>query len=55
MNAGSSKRDKSTALRDLGTAAPSEPGAAGRGVTAARIAALTTATRPVEGLSTYEK
>jgi hypothetical protein len=35
--------DQSTAIRDLGTAAVAEPDAAGRGVTAARIAALTTA------------
>jgi hypothetical protein len=35
--------DKTTAIRDLGTATMAEPGAAGRGVTAARIATLTTA------------
>jgi hypothetical protein len=35
--------DQSTALRDLGTATQAEPGAAGRGVTPARIAALTAA------------
>lgn len=35
--------DKSTAIRDLGTAAVSEAGAAGRGVTAARVSALTAA------------
>jgi len=35
--------NKATAIRDLGTAAAGEPGAAGRGVTAARIAALTAA------------
>lgn len=32
--------NKATAIRDLGNAAVNEPGAAGRGVTAARIAAL---------------
>ena len=35
--------DKTTAIRDLGTATLPEPGAAGRGVTAARIATLTAA------------
>ena len=35
--------NKTTAIRDLGTAAVSEPGATGRGVTAARVAALTAA------------
>ena len=35
--------NKTTSIRDLGTAAVSEPGAAGRGVTAARVAALTAA------------
>ena len=35
--------NKTTAIRDLGTAAVSEAGAAGRGVTAARVAALTAA------------
>ena len=35
--------DQSTALRDLATAVQAEPGAAGRGVTPARIAALTAA------------
>jgi hypothetical protein len=35
--------DQSTAIRDLGTAAQAEPGAAGRGVTSARVAALTAA------------
>jgi hypothetical protein len=35
--------DQSTAIRDLGTAAQAEPGAAGRGVTPARVAALTAA------------
>lgn len=35
--------DKTTAIRDLATAAQAEPGANGRGVTAARIAALTAA------------
>jgi len=35
--------NKTTAIRDLGTAAVSEDGAAGRGVTAARVAALTSA------------
>lgn len=34
---------KSTEIRDLGTAAVAEPGATGRGVTAARVAALTAA------------
>ena len=33
--------DKATAIRDLGIAVQNEPGADGRGVTAARIAALT--------------
>jgi hypothetical protein len=33
--------DKTTAIRDLGTATLPEPGTAGRGVTAARIATLT--------------
>jgi hypothetical protein len=35
--------NKTTAIRDLGTAAVGEAGAAGRGVTAARVAALTAA------------
>ena len=35
--------NKATAIRDLGTAAVAETGAAGRGVTAARVAALTAA------------
>jgi len=35
--------NKTTAIRDLGTAAVSEPGAADRGVTAARVATLTAA------------
>ena len=35
--------NKTTAIRDLGTAAVTEAGAAGRGVTAARVAALTAA------------
>ena len=35
--------DKTTSIRDLATAAQAEPGAAGRGVTAARIATLTAA------------
>ena len=35
--------DKTTGIRDLATAAQAEAGAAGRGVTAARIATLTTA------------
>jgi hypothetical protein len=35
--------NKATAIRDLGTAAVSQTGAAGRGVTAARVAALTAA------------
>ena len=35
--------NKTTAIRDLGTAAVAEAGAAGRGVTAARVAALTAA------------
>jgi hypothetical protein len=35
--------NKTTAIRDLGTAAVSEAGAAGRGVTADRVAALTAA------------
>ena len=35
--------NKATAIRDLGTAAVSEPDAAGRGVTAARVAAFTAA------------
>jgi hypothetical protein len=35
--------DKTTAIRDLATAAQAEPGAAGRGVTAARVATLTAA------------
>ena len=35
--------DKATAIRDLGNAAVSDPNAAGRGVTAARIATLTAA------------
>lgn len=35
--------NKATAIRDLGTAAVGEVGAAGRGVTAARVAALTAA------------
>ena len=35
--------NQTTAIRDLGTAAVSEPGAADRGVTAARVAALTAA------------
>ena len=35
--------NQTTAFRDLGTAAVGEPGAAGRGVTAARVAALTAA------------
>ena len=35
--------NKTTSIRDLGTAAVSEAGAAGRGVTAARVAALTAA------------
>ena len=35
--------DKTTAIRDLGTATLPEPGAAGRGVTAARITTLTNA------------
>jgi hypothetical protein len=35
--------DQSTAIRDLGTTAQAEPGAAGRGVTPARVAALTAA------------
>ncbi|MEK7684690.1 MAG: hypothetical protein AAB466_04645 [Verrucomicrobiota bacterium] len=35
--------NKTTAIRDLGTAAVSEAGADGRGVTAARVAALTAA------------
>ena len=35
--------DKTTAIRDLATATQAEPNAAGRGVTAARIATLTTA------------
>jgi hypothetical protein len=35
--------NKTTAIRDLGTAAVSDAGAAGRGVTAARVAALTAA------------
>ena len=35
--------NRTTAIRDLGTAAVSETGAAGRGVTAARVAALTAA------------
>ena len=34
---------QATAIRDLGNAAVAEPGAAGRGVTAARVAALTAA------------
>ncbi len=35
--------NKTTAIRDLGTVAVAEAGAAGRGVTAARVAALTAA------------
>jgi hypothetical protein len=35
--------DQSTAIRDLGTATVAEPDAAGRGVTAARVAGLTAA------------
>lgn len=35
--------NKATAIRDLGTAAQAEAGAAGRGVTAARVAGLTAA------------
>jgi len=35
--------NKTTAIRDLGTVAVAEPGAADRGVTAARVAALTAA------------
>lgn len=35
--------NKTTSIRDLGTAAVAEAGAAGRGVTAARVAALTAA------------
>jgi len=35
--------DRATAIRDLATATQSEPGATGRGVTAARIATLTAA------------
>lgn len=35
--------DKTTAIRDLASASQAEPGAAGRGVTAARIASLTAA------------
>jgi hypothetical protein len=35
--------DKTTAIRDLGTATVAEPGAAGRGVTPANVAALTAA------------
>ena len=35
--------NKTTSIRDLATAAVSEAGAAGRGVTAARVAALTAA------------
>ena len=35
--------DQSTAIRDLGTAALTDPGAAGRGITAANIATLTNA------------
>ena len=41
--------NKTTSIRDLGTAAVSEAGAAGRGVTAARVAALTAA---ITGFST---
>lgn len=45
--------NKTTAIRDLGTAAVSEAGAAGRGVTAARVAALTaTITGFSNGMST---
>ena len=35
--------DQSTALRDLGTATVTEPGAAGRGVTTANVTTVTTA------------
>jgi hypothetical protein len=42
--------DQATAIRDLGNAAVGETGAAGRGVTAARIAALTTAINAFKGV-----
>jgi hypothetical protein len=42
--------DQSTAIRDLGTATVAEPGAAGRGVTAARVAALTAAIGGFKGV-----
>jgi len=42
--------DKTTAIRDLGTATLPEPGAAGRGVTAARITTLTNAINAFTGV-----
>jgi hypothetical protein len=42
--------DKTTAIRDLGTATVAEPGAAGRGVTAARITTLTNAINAFTGV-----
>jgi hypothetical protein len=42
--------DKTTAIRDLGTATVAEPGAAGRGVTAARITILTSAINAFTGV-----
>ncbi len=44
--------DQSTAIRDIAQAATTEPGAADRGVTPARIAALTAAIASFEGLLT---
>ncbi len=42
--------DKTTAIRDLGTATQAEPNAAGRGVTAARITTLTNAINAFTGV-----
>jgi hypothetical protein len=42
--------DKTTAIRDLASATVAEPGAAGRGVTAARITTLTTAINAFTGV-----
>jgi len=42
--------DQTTAIRDLAAAAQAEPGAAGRGVTAANVATLTTAISNFKGL-----
>jgi hypothetical protein len=42
--------DQATAIRDLGTAAQADPAAAGRGVTAANVATLTTAITGYKGV-----